>query len=305
VGVGIASKAYAASMPSLLFADRLFAAIDAARSPSGCPACVGLDPVVDRLPASLQGLPPAEAIERFCVGVLEAMAGGAEGTLVVPAIKPQSACFERHGSAGMAALERTIARASDLGFVVILDAKRGDIGISANHYAAAAANMGAHAITVNGYLGPETIEPYLDAGLGVFVLVRTSNAGSDAVQSVKLDDGRTVAEMMAHHVAQLGERFMGDCGLSSVGAVVGATKPDDARAMRAAMPNQFFLVPGFGAQGGTVETVRGLLDARGGGVLVTASRSVIYPHCTDGEDWQQAIRRAASAFADEVRTLAP
>ncbi len=298
-------------MTNLSFADRLSAAIDAPHFPAPCPGCVGLDPVFEKLPEPLQNLPPAEAIERFCVGVLEAMvqtdnatdAGGAEARLIVPAVKPQSACFERYGCAGMAALERTIARANDLGFVVILDAKRGDIGISASHYAAAAIGMGAHAITVNGYLGPETIEPYLDAGLGVFVLVRTSNPGSDAVQSARLDDGRTVAQMMANHVATLGETSMGDCGYSNVGAVVGATKPEDAKAMRAHMPRQMFLVPGFGAQGGTVETVRGLLDERGGGVLVTASRSVIYPPCKDGDDWQASVRAAASALAEQLRTL--
>ena len=290
-------------MPSLPFADRLFAAIKKAR----CPACVGLDPVMDRLPEQLKNLRASNAIERFSCGVLDALVdGGNDGTkggkLVVPAVKPQTACFERHGSTGVAALKRTIARANELGFVVILDAKRGDIGISAAHYAAAAVDMGAHAITVNGYLGPETIEPYLDAGLGVFVLVRTSNPGSDAVQSLLLEDGRTVAEMMGGHVATLGERLIGACGYSNVGAVVGATKPEDARAMRACMPNQFFLVPGFGAQGGTIETVRGLVDARGGGVLVTASRSVIYGF-ESNDDWQSQVREAARVFVDQFRDL--
>ena len=284
-------------MTATLFADRLFDAIERV----GTAACVGLDPDLARLPGGLGEKSPAEAIEEFSLGVLEAIVPG--GRPIVPVVKVQSACYERHGSAGVAAMERTIDRANQLGLVVILDAKRGDIGVSARHYAAAAIGMGAHAITVNAYLGPETVEPYLDAGLGVFVLVRTSNPDSDAVQSVRLEDGRTVAEMMGGHVAALGDRFMGECGYSNVGAVVGATKPEDAGAMRRCMPNQFFLVPGFGAQGGTVETVRGLLDERGGGVLVSASRSVIYAAEADGANWRASIRSAASAFADEMRAL--
>ncbi len=284
-------------MTATLFADRLFDAIEGV----GAAACVGLDPDLARLPGGPGEQSPAEAIEKFSTGVLDAIVG--EGGPIVPAVKAQSACYERYGSGGVAALERTIERANELGLVVILDAKRGDIGVSARHYAAAAVGMGAHAITVNAYLGPETVEPYLDAGLGVFILVRTSNPGSDAVQSRVLRDDRTVAEMMADHVAELGERYMGKHGYSSVGAVVGATKPGDAKAMRARMPRQFFLVPGFGAQGGTVETVRGLVDERGGGVLVSASRSVIYAGEPDGTDWRASIRSAASALADEVRAL--
>ncbi len=279
------------------FADRLFDAIEGV----GTAACVGLDPDAARLPGELGGQSPAEAIEAFSLGVLEAIVP--DSGPIVAAVKAQSACYERYGSAGVVALERTIDRANELGLVVILDAKRGDIGVSARHYAAAAVGMGAHAITVNAYLGPETVEPYLDAGLGVFVLVRTSNPGSDVVQSRALRDDRTVAEMMADHVAALGERYIGENGYSSVGAVVGATKPGDAEALRTRMPRQFFLVPGFGAQGGTVETVRGLVDGRGGGVLVSASRSVIYAGEPDGADWQESIRSAASAFADEVSAL--
>ena len=284
-------------MTATPFADRLFDAIEGV----GSAACVGLDPDVARLPGGPGEGSPAEAIEEFSLGVLEAIVP--DGGPIVAAVKAQSACYERYGSAGVVALERTIERANELGLVVILDAKRGDIGVSARHYAAAAAGMGVHAITVNAYLGPETVEPYLEAGLGVFVLVRTSNPGSDAVQSRVLRDDRTVAEMMADHVAELGERYMSKNGYSSVGAVVGATKPGDAEAMRARMPRQFFLVPGFGAQGGTVESVRGLVDARGGGVLVSASRSVIYPAQPEGTDWRASIRSAASAFADEVRAL--
>src|SRR5262249_2518895 len=134
---------------------------------------------------------------------------------------------------------------------------------------------GADALTVSGYLGPDTIEPFLKPGHGAFVLVRTSNPGSDAVQSLPLADGRTIAEMMADHVAALGATRRGKRGLSDVGAVVGATKAADAASLRKRMPDQIFLVPGYGAQGGRLDDVRPMLrpGARwpgDSGVLVTA-----------------------------------
>ncbi len=291
------------------FADRLAAALDR----SGSPVCVGLDPVLERLPDAVRTgrTEPARAISAFCCGVIDAVADH------VGVVKPQSACFERFGSAGVRALEATCAHARARGLVVILDAKRGDIGVSAQHYAAAAVGMGADAITVNAYLGPSTVEPYLDAGLGVFVLVRTSNPDSDAVQSVPLvgdvGDGlaaRTVAEMMATHVHTLGRARLGDVGLSDVGAVVGATKAADGKRLRERMPDQVFLIPGYGAQGGSAEDVRAMLRpgrAAAGtcGVVVNASRSVLYPATETAQpsDWQHAIADAARAFATDVGSI--
>jgi orotidine-5'-phosphate decarboxylase len=283
------------------FSDRLAAAVDRC----GAPACVGIDPVLEKLPGSLRaGGDAAGALEEFSIGVIDAVAG------VAPLVKPQSACFERHGAPGMAALGRVIAHAKERGLLVVLDAKRGDIGVSAEHYAAAAfdGDAGADAVTVSGYLGPDTVEPFLRPGRGVFVLVRTSNPGSDAVQSQRLADGRTVGEMMAEMVASLGKERMGERGLSDVGAVVGATKAADGRALRARMPNQVFLVPGYGAQGGTLDDVRQLVRAgatRAGdlGVLVNASRSVIYAF--KGEDWRREVHAAAESFVRELRGLEP
>ena len=191
--------------------------------------------------------------------------------------------------------------------MVLLDAKRGDIGISAEHYAAAAKNLGVHAITLSGYLGPSTIEPYLKAGLGVFVLVRTSNTDSDVVQSQKLVGGETVAEMMARLVAGLSKN-VGRAGLSAAGAVVGATKAADAQMLRKLMPRQIFLIPGYGAQGGTADDIRHMLRPNaqspgGRGVLVTASRSVIYPGAEPGVSWSESIARAANQFAAEIRAI--
>ncbi len=266
----------------------------------GAPVCVGLDPVHASLPEDLRARhhDALGAIREFGHAVLRVAAG------IAPAVKFQSACYERYGSRGVGVLEEQIADARGLGFHVILDAKRGDIGISAAHYAASAARAGAHAITVSGYLGPSGVEPFLEAGLGVYVLVRTSNPDSDAVQAHALADGRSVAEMMADHVRALGAARLGSCGLSSIGAVVGATKSAEGRALRARMPEQVFLVPGYGAQGGTPDDVRALRRPDATGVLVTASRSVIYAPTREGDaDWTDAVRRGATSLRDEIAAV--
>ncbi len=284
------------------FSDRLAAAIDRA----GSPACVGLDPVLERLPDAVKGLSAdaATKLGRFCAPVLDAVAP------FVPAVKFQSACFERYGPAGVDVLQRLVSATVARGLIVILDAKRGDIGVTAEHYAHAAfvGDSAADALTVSGYLGPDTVEPFMRPGRGVFVLVRTSNPGSDAVQSQRLADGRTVAEMMADQVAALGASRRGTRGLSDVGAVVAATKPGDGPALRARMPDATFLVPGYGAQGGTAADIRGMLrpgarSAGDAGVLVTASRSVIYAFEPGDPDWPAGIVRAARQFASELRTV--
>lgn len=283
--------------PSTVAPDRLAAAIDRV----GTPACVGVDPVLERLPAAVRDADPATAIERFGVGVVEAVAG------VVAAVKPQSGCFERFGSAGVRALERVVHRARELGLVVVLDAKRGDIGSTSAHYAAAASGMGADWITVNAYLGMSGIEPFLEAGLGVFALVRTSNPDSDALQAAALAQGCTVAEFIAYQLAEFGAERTGRSGLSAVGAVVGATKSSGELVdLRTAMPDQACLVPGVGAQGGACADVRplrraGAASVGAAGVLINASRSVLYPEGAAG-GWQDAIASAARAFADEARS---
>lgn len=306
------------------FADRLHAAIGRL----GTPACVGLDPVLEKLPGGVgegaaqgaggKGHAPgaADRIEAFCAGVIEAVAG------VVPIVKPQSACFERYGQAGIGVLKRTIQLARSKGLVVILDAKRGDIGTTAEHYAAATFGnektnpaQAADAVTLNGYMGMDTVEPFLGQGdglagsRGVFVLVRTSNPGSDAIQTARLSDGRTVAELVADEVSALGATSgrIGACGLSCVGAVVGATKSSEGEALRKHMPNQVLLVPGYGAQGGRLDDIRPLLRSRtsaaNAGVVVNASRSVIYAFKPGSAAWINEVRAAAQTFADDLRSL--
>lgn len=277
-------------------ADRLLASVDA----SGAPVCVGLDPVAEKLPAALRpaagDAAASAAIEAFSTGVIDSVAG------IVPAVKVQAACFERHGPEGVAALARVLAHAArTAGLEVILDFKRGDIGISAEHYAASARGaFGAGWTTVSAYLGTDSLLPFLAPGHGAFALVRTSNPSGDALQALRLADGRTVAESVADLVAATGSAHVGARGFSALGAVVGATKRSDAAALRERMPQQLFLVPGFGAQGGGVDDVLPCFRADGRGALVTASRSVIYAFGPGDSDWRSAVRRAAEDLRSQI-----
>lgn len=294
------------------FADRLLCAIDT----KAAPVCVGIDPVHERLPPDLaqrvDGPDTAlSAIAEFCSIVIDAVADA------VPAVKFQSACFERYRQDGVEVLFSLMGEAHDRGLITILDAKRGDIGISAQHYAASAFEPWlspddlepmagvADAITVNGYLGADGIEPFCLANRGVFVLVRTSNPGGDALQTLRLEHGRTVAEHMGAMVDEIGREHMGTMGYSSVGAVVGATKSGEMAGLRAVMPHAIFLVPGYGAQGGTAQDVRAALNRDGRGALVTASRSVLYAfENADQDQWADAIADAARSMAREIGAIA-
>jgi orotidine-5'-phosphate decarboxylase len=222
------------------------------------------------------------------------------------AVKVQAACFERYGAPGFDAMSRVLAHARASGLAVVYDAKRGDIGISAEHYARSARGLGAHWTTINAYLGADGIEPFLAEGQGAFALVRTSNPSGDALQTLRLADGRSIAESVADLVAAIGAKSIGASGFSALGAVVGATKRAEIAALRARMPHTIFLVPGYGAQGGTADDVRAAFTRANGrsdmGALITASRSVIYPASTGG-DWRDAVRAAAVGFAREIRAI--
>jgi orotidine-5'-phosphate decarboxylase len=258
----------------------------------GGPACIGIDPVAERLPAAVKGANEIARIESWCLALLDAVESPAA------AVKFQSACFERWGSAGVAVLERCLSAARGR-FLVILDWKRGDIGVSSEHYAAAAAGpLPCDFVTASPYLGADGFEPFLKAGLGVFGLVRTSNASGDAVQSPCLADGRTVADMVGAFTSAHGAAWRGESGWSALGGVVGATKAADAARLRAQMPHTPFLVPGFGAQGGGLDDVLACFDSRGEGALVTASRSVIY--ASGPGAWTDAVRAAARDLRDQL-----
>ncbi|MGB0768379.1 MAG: orotidine-5'-phosphate decarboxylase [Phycisphaeraceae bacterium] len=278
------------------FSDRLLAACHA----KGAPVCVGLDPVIERLPAAIDRANAVTAIEAFSTAIVDAVAE------VVPAVKPQSACYERYGAAGVAVYHKVVERAKRAGLVVVGDAKRGDIGTSSAHYAAGLLDEphGCDALTVNGYLGGDGLEPFqavaAEAGKGLFVLVRTSNPGGDAIQSLRLEDGRSVSEAVGDVVAEVGADCIGERGYSNVGMVVGATKPEDAAQLRERYPRQLFLVPGFGAQGGGADDVKACFKADGTGALITASRSVIYAFSDGDRDWRRSVSDAARSLRDEV-----
>jgi orotidine-5'-phosphate decarboxylase len=267
------------------FSDRLADAVGGKQSQ----LVVGLDPVVERLPEEVGG-----DVARFCFGIVDAVADHAV------AVKPQSAFFEALGSDGVRIFERVCAYARAAGLLVIADVKRGDIGSTAQAYADAFIPL-ADAITVNPYLGRDSLAPFVDAcrreGAGLFCLVKTSNPGGADVQDVKLDDGRLLWHHVAELVHELGETLVGECGLSSIGAVVGATFPAEVIEARRLMPQSPFLLPGIGAQGGTPGEIAAAFSAGAASALVSASRSVIY--ASAGADWREAARAEAERLARE------
>lgn len=275
------------------FADRLAAAVER----KGAPLCVGLDPMPDRLPEELRGPDLAAAYEVFCRGIVDAVAD------VAVAVKPQSAFFEALGSRGVAVFERVCEHASAAGLLVIADAKRGDIASTAEAYAEAFAGI-ADAVTVNPYLGRDSLDPFLaHEGLGVFVLVKTSNPGSADLQDLPLADGRPFWQHVAGLVDELGAGHVGVSGLSSVGAVVGATFPREVAEARSLLPRAVLLLPGVGAQGGRAEELAAAFSAGPASALVTASRSILYADA--GPGWQEAAGAAATELAEQLRALAP
>ena len=230
---------------------------------------------------------------------------------IVPAVKPQVAHFERYGGAGMSAYHQVIRTARQAGLIVIADVKRGDIGSTAEQYAAAYLNRmdGPDALTVNGYFGADGLRPFVEAaragGNGLFVLVRTSNPSARDVQDFTDAEGKTLFQHTAQCVASLGEagELIGARGYSLVGAVVAATYPQEARLLREIMPQQLFLVPGYGAQGAGAEDCAAAFKPDGTGAIVNASRSVIYAFRRPGQveaDWKAAVREAARAFAGDI-----
>jgi orotidine-5'-phosphate decarboxylase len=277
----------------MLFGDRLAAAVDAKRSQ----LVVGLDPMPELLPRELRDAPAAAAAERFCRGIVEAVAPYAV------AVKPQLAFFEALGAAGFRAFERVCTHARAVGLLVIADGKRGDIGSTARAYAGAYLHGLADALTVNPYLGRESLEPFLDAcrehGSGLFCLVKTSNAGAD-VQDLELVDGSLLWQHVARLVDVWGEGTIGDRGLSSVGAVVGATHPAAVAEARRLLPHAVLLLPGVGAQGGSPAQLGPAFAGNAAGALVTASRSVIYAYRAGDDDWRRAAAGEAARLRAEV-----
>ncbi len=252
------------------------------------PVCVGLDPALDKLPAGIEKTP--EGVVTFCKGMIDAVKD------VASCVKPQAAYFELLGWQGMKALYEVGAYAQKNGMLVILDAKRNDIGTTCEAYADAylGAETPFDAITVSPYLGSDGVKPFMqravDNDKGLYVLVKTSNDSSGELQDLPVGD-EVVHEYLAQLVEGWASTQMGKTGLSSVGAVVGATYPEEMKYLRTLMPHVPFLIPGYGAQGASAEDCKLGFLQDGTGAVVSASRSIIY--ASSGKDWQEAALDAA------------
>ena len=297
------------------FFDRLAGAIRRCKTA----VLVGLDPRFEQLPGALRAeascedtVAVANCYRMFCCEVIDVVAPW------VPAVKPQAAFFEEIGPPGMAALADVIAHARRQGLFVILDAKRNDIGSTAiayaNAYLGRRSVWGTDALTVSPYLGDDSLQPFVDVaqqqGAGVFVLVKTSNPGGKRFQDL-LAGSRPLYEHVAGYVEQLAKQSAGRDGYGVVGAVVGATYPEQLSELRSRMPHSWFLVPGFGAQGGSAADVAGAFDERGLGALVNNSRGIIFAHSLPayrhfGEQrWQQAVEAATRDMIAELSAATP
>lgn len=286
------------------------------------PTVVGLDPKLSYIPQHIidecfakygetaQGA--AEAFLAFNKGIIDAVCD------IVPAVKPQCAYYEAFGWQGMKVLEETIAYAKSKGMFVITDGKRNDIGSTMEMYAVAHIGenkvgntvfepFGGDSLTVNGYLGSDGITPLLnicnDMDKGIFVLVKTSNKSSGELQDRFLDNGISIYSQMGKMCENWGEESRGKYGYSAVGAVVGATYPKQLSQLREEMPHTFFLVPGYGAQGGTAEDVANAFDKKGLGAIINSSRGILtawQKKGLDGKDFAKGARDAAIEMKNDI-----
>lgn len=293
------------------FGDRLAKAVQT----KGNPVCVGLDPRLEQLPsgirvdraASLEV--QASAYEKFCCEVIDATHS------LVPVIKPQSAFFEELGPYGMLGLGRICNYASSKGLIVVMDAKRNDIGSTATAYAKAYLGTngqsvwGTDALTVSPYLGSDTLQPFIDqstaVGAGIFVLVKTSNPGSGFLQDLSIDS-RTISDRVADFVQEQALLTASKpSGYGCVGAVVGATYPEQLQAMRKRMPNAWILIPGYGAQGGSASDVVHGMDDQGLGAIINSSRGIIFAYenakYKSASTWQLAVENATRDMIAALR----
>ena len=281
------------------------------------PSVVGLDTNFDYLPdelragvADLRGA--AQAIAEFNRNVIDNICD------IVPAVKVQIAYYEMYGVEGMKTFAETLAYASKKGMYVMTDAKRNDIGATAECYAkaylgktfvngASETAFDSDFLTVNGYLGSDGIVPFLkwmkERDKGIFVLVKTSNPSSGELQDMRLSDGKTVYEYMGQLVEEWGKNCRGKYGYSDVGAVVGATHPAQAEILRKQMPHTFFLIPGYGAQGGTARDLKVGFDADGMGGIVNSSRGILCAYRQEkynGKSYSEAARLASIDMKNDL-----
>lgn len=253
----------------------------------------------------------AQSYETFCREIIDAISD------VVPVVKPQVAFFEQLGPAGLIALANIIDHATASGLLVLLDAKRNDIGSTAEAYAAGylgpASPWRCDSLTVSPYLGDDSLDPFVAAcdktASGIFVLVKTSNPGGGFLQD-QLVDGEPIYRRVARWVMQTNQQRLGASGYGPVGAVVGATYPDQLAQLRAEMPGAIILIPGYGAQGGAAADVAGGFDAHGNGAIVNNSRHILFAYQRPefegkygAKKWQEAARAATIAMNDQLNAV--
>jgi len=301
------------------FADRLMDKIKKTNNPT----VMGLDPLIDYVPDSIikkytgSDKTYAETVSlsilEFNIRLIDSVKG------VVPAVKPQLAYYEMLGIHGMECFQKTVRYAADNGFIVIADGKRNDILSTAQCYSKAylggyklpdnslSADFESDALTVNPYLGYDGIKPFVDLcesnGKGIFVLVRTSNPSAIDFQDIKTSDNKYVYEKVAEKVSIWGKTTIGENGYSSVGAVVGATWPQQSLSLRRDMPNAIILVPGYGAQGGGADDAVAAFDNDGNGAIVNASRSLMCAYKNienDKERFEEATVMEAIKMRDAL-----
>lgn len=295
----------APSLATALFSDRLAEAVERKHSQ----VIAGLDPRPELLPVELRGEAAlgreqaAMACQRFCCGIIDAVAPYVVG------VKPQLAFFEVLGAAGMQAFEEVCSYARTADLLVLADAKRGDIGSTARAYATAYLERRngsppvADAMTVQTYLGRESVEPYLQAcrreGSGIFCVVKTSNAGGD-VQDLALSDGKPLWHHIARLVGSWGEGLLGERGLTSVGAIVGATHPREVGEIRKILPQAILLLLGIGAQGASPADIARAFTSGPASALVSVSRSLIYAYRSSNAEWRTASSAEAARLQREI-----
>ncbi|MCH5202938.1 MAG: orotidine-5'-phosphate decarboxylase [Oscillospiraceae bacterium] len=290
------------------------------------PTVAGLDPKMAYIPEYIK----KESFEKYgktLAGAADAILTYNKGLIhelcdIVPAIKPQCAYYEMYGWQGMKALAETIEYAKSKGMFVITDGKRNDIGTTMEAYAIAHLGVtdidgeaeeafGGDALTVNGYLGTDGIKPLIDIcnkkDKGIFVLAKTSNPSSGELQNLEFTNGETVYLHMGRMCEQWGEDLTGKYGYSGVGAVVGATYPEMLTELRKELPKTFFLVPGYGAQGGGAKDCQGAFDSNGIGAIVNSSRGIMCAwqkeEGLDEKDYAKAARREAIRMRDDLKSV--
>ena len=281
------------------------------------PTCVGLDTLFDYLPDDMkQGVTTfdgvAERVFEFNKKIIDTVRD------IVPSVKVQIAYYEMYGVAGMKAYEETLKYATEKDLVVIADAKRNDIGSTASCYAKTFLGktsvngnelraFPADYVTVNGYLGTDGIAPFVEEcekdDKGIFVLVKTSNPSGAEIQNLVLENGVPMYEHVGNLVEKWGESTVGKYGYSAVGAVVGATHPTEAERLRKTMPHTFFLIPGYGAQGGNAQMLKSCFGANGLGGVVNNSRGILCAYKKDGGTYYESARKACIAMQNDLSSV--